>query len=163
MFLMNRKIIILLILLVGLNSGCYNIRQKFIRKKKEKEELPVYVDFKDYPQAPSRQAYIDYYLFVRGWLGELTSALNKGLSYKRQKRAINESVMNLEQIISFYNLEGKNKIYPFYEELLEIRKDIQRCPNMSDTKKNSLIRQIERFKRNFEREFNYSDAEKWMS
>jgi len=120
------------------------------------------VNFKDYPAKPSRDAYINYYLFVRGWLDDLTEALRKGVSYKRQRRAINEAIMNLEQIITFYGPEGKDAIYPFYEKLQDFREAIKKSPNMSETKRNSLIRKIEQLKRRFEKGFNYTDAEKWM-
>ena len=148
--------------MVFCDFGCYSLRKKFIRKKKTGKEAPVYVDFKEYPQTPSREAYINYYLFVRGWLDELTGALRKGVSFKRQKRAINEAIMNLEQIVSFYNSEGKDKIYPFYEELLEIKGEIEKGSTLSSFRKNSLIRKIENFKRRFEKNFNYTDAEQWM-
>jgi len=158
-----RKTLVLLII-VGLfySSGCYNIRRKFIRTKKISEDITVYVDFKDYPSKPAREAYIDYYLFVRGWLDELNGALRKGISHKRQKRAINEAVLNLEQIISFYTPEGKEQIYPLYKTLLNIRDKLSRFPNLSSMQRNALISKIEKFKRKFEREFNYTDAEKWM-
>lgn len=159
-----RKILTLfMVALLFSNSGCYNIRKKFVRKKKYQKESPVYVDFKDYPTKPSPEAYIDYYLFVRGWLDELIEALEKGISYKREKMAINEAIMNLEQIMSFYNLEGKNKIYPLYDELLTIREELEQSPNMSEMKRSSLIHKIQYFKRRFEKDFNYTDAEKWMS
>ena len=160
---MGRKSLVLLLIGIFTFSGCHSFRQKFIRKKKSSQETPVYVSFKDYPDRPSKDAYIDYYLFVRGWLDELTGALDKGISFKRQKRAINEAVMNLEQIIAFYSHEGKETIYPFYEELLQFREEIERSPNMSATKRNGLIRKIEAWKRRFEKRFNYSDAEKWLS
>lgn len=161
--IMKKTLVFSLVIMISLTSGCHSIRKKFVRKKKYKKEVPVYIDFKNYPVKPSRNAYINYYLFVRGWLDELIGALKKGVSHKRQKRAINEATMNLEQIISFYNLEGKDKIYPLYEELLELQKEVERSPNMSEIKRNLLIRRIERFKRRFERDFNYSDAEKLMS
>jgi hypothetical protein len=123
----------------------------------------VYVDFKDYPTKPSRDVYIDYYLFVRGWLDELTGALERGTSNKKERRAINEAIMNLEQIISFYNTDGKDAIYPLYEELLAIRKEVETSPNMADVRKNALIKRIEYFKRRFEKDFNYKDAEKWLN
>ena len=160
---MRKLLTLLLIMALSLTSGCYNIRKKFIRKKKQKSEVPVYVNFKDYPEKPSRKAYINYYLFVRGWLEELIDALKKGISHKRQRRAINEAIMNVEQIITFYDIEGKDKIYPFYEEMRDFRKMIQNNPNMSETKRNFLARKIERFKREFEKGFNYKDAEKWMN
>lgn len=160
---MKKLLTYLLILLLVFNSGCHALRRKFIRKKKSKKETAVYVDFKEYPTKPSREAYIDYYLFVRGWLDELLAALRKGISHKRQRRAISEVIMNTEQIISFFNTEGKEEIYPVYDDLLSIRQQVEKTPNMSETRRNSLIRRIEHLKRMFEKGFNYSDAEQWMS
>lgn len=153
--------IFFLVLTLGLTCGCHSIRKKFTRKRRKKE-APVYVSFKEYPEKSSRGVYINYYLFVRGWLDDLTEALNKGISYKRQRRAINEAIMNLEQMIAFYDGEGKDAIYPIYEEFQGFRDEITKSPNMSKGKRNSLIRRIERVKRKFEKNFNYSDAEKWM-
>ena len=144
------------------SSGCHSLRKKFIRKKKYKNEAPVYVDFKEYPTKPPKQIYSNYYLFVRGWLDELIGALNKGESFKREKRAINEAIMNLEQIISFYNSEGREQIYPLYSTLVLVKNEIDKYPNMPQMKRWSLIRKIEYFKRRFEADFNYPDAEKWM-
>ncbi|MCF7908725.1 MAG: hypothetical protein K9L86_07650 [Candidatus Omnitrophica bacterium] len=160
---MKRLFTYLLITLLVFNSGCHALRKKFIRKKKIEKEQAVYVDFKEYPTKPSRDAYIDYYIFVRGWLDELSAALKKGISYKRQRRAISEAIMNVEQIISFFNTEGKEEIYPIYDDLLYIRQQVEKAPNMSEVRRNSLIRRIEHLKRIFEKDFNYSDAEQWMS
>jgi hypothetical protein len=149
--------------LLSANAGCHSIRKKFVRKKKSTQEVPVYVDFKEYSQKPSREAYNDYYIFFRGWLDDLVLSLKKGVSHKRELRAVNEAIMNLEQIISFYSIEGREKVYPFYEELLNVKEEVKKGSNMSEIRRNSLIRRIEGFKRRFEKEFNYSDAEKWMN
>lgn len=159
---MKKSLVVFLIIVLSLTSGCHSLRKKFTRKKKHDKEVPVYVDFKDYPTKPSREAYINYYLFVRGWLDDLTEALKKGISYKRQRRAINEAIMNLEQIIAFYDTEGKDAVYPIYEELQGFRGEMTKSPNMSENKRNLLIRKIEYLKRKFEKDFNYTDAEKWM-
>ncbi|MFH1519108.1 MAG: hypothetical protein ABIE75_00865 [Candidatus Omnitrophota bacterium] len=160
---MRKGLVFLLIAILSLTSGCQNVRKKFIRKKKYKKEVPVYVNFKDYSGKPSRNAYVNYYLFVRGWLEDLTEALKKGISNKRQRRAVNQAIMNLEEIITFYNPEGKEKIYPLYEELQGLRETMEKEPNMSETKRNALVRKIERLKRRLEKDFNYNDAEKWMN
>ncbi len=71
--------------------------------------------------------------------------------------------MNVEQIIAFFSREGKDAIYPLYEEMLQLRKEIEAQPNMSQLKTNSLMRKTENLKRRFEKEFNWTDAEKWMN
>ena len=159
---MRKLLIFILVAMLSVTSGCHSLRKKFTRKKKNTKELPVYVDFKDYPTKPLREDYINYYLFVRGWLDDLVEALKKGISYKRQRRAINEAIMNLEQIITFYNTEGKDAVYSIYEELQGFKEEMVKSPNMSETKRSFLIRKLQRLKRQFERDFNYTDAEKWM-
>jgi len=153
----------LLIALLILPGGCHSLRKKFTRKKKYEKEPPVYIDFKDYPSSPSREDYINYYLFVRGWLDDFKETLHKGISHKRAKRAVNEAIMNFQQIISFFNEEGKEEAYPLYEELLDIKKQVERIPNMSVTKRNSVARKVENLKRRFEQKFSYTDAKKWMN
>ncbi|MBN3039996.1 MAG: hypothetical protein JW867_02605 [Candidatus Omnitrophica bacterium] len=158
-----KKISIFLILVMVFSiCGCNSLRKKFIRKKKNTKEPPVYIDFKDYPEKPTKEAYTDYYLFVRGWLDELIGALEQNDSFKRKKRAINEAVMNIEQIISFFSEEGREAAYPLYEEMTSIRTEIESRPNMSDINSNDVKRRSESVKRRFEKSFTYSDAEKWM-
>lgn len=163
-----RKILILLLVGVILStSGCTTLRKKFVRKKKYEKEEPVYINFKNYPAKPSREAYIDYYLFVNGWIDDLTQSisvekLNTGYNYKRAKRAINGAVMNLEQIISFLNKEGKEKIYPLYIDLRKVKENMEKNPNMSALERNRILQKVESFRREFEAEFKYSQAQKWM-
>jgi len=159
---MRRICLILLIFVMFFSCGCHSVRKKFVRKKRaEKEEL-VYVDFKEYPEVPSTEAYINYYLYVRGWLDELLGALDKGTSFKRKKRAIEETIMNLEQIMVYFNEEGRERLYPIYDEFVEVEEEIKKNRTMSENKSNNLIKKIERLKREFEKDFNYVDAEKWM-
>lgn len=160
---MRKFVVILVLIICVLNCGCYGLRKKFVRKRRTPKEAPVYIDFQQYPEKFTKQAYVDYYLFVRGWLDELIGACEKNDSFKRKKRAIDEAIMNIEQIISAFNSDGKNAIYPIYEELRAIQKDIEQQPNMSQVKCNDIIRQTQNVKRRFEKEFNYTDAEKWLN
>ncbi|MBD3264933.1 MAG: hypothetical protein GF375_07500, partial [Candidatus Omnitrophica bacterium] len=95
---MRHTLYFLLILGITISvlTGCRTLREKFIRKKKIEKEEQVYVDFKDYPSRPTEEAYTDYYLFTRGWLDELNESLRSSISHKRNKRAINEAIMNVE-------------------------------------------------------------------
>ena len=160
---MKKALIFLLIMMVSLSSGCLALRKKFIRKRDYKEE-PAYVSFKEYPTKPSREVYVDYYLYIRGWLEELEDALERGLGYTRQRRAINEAVMNFEQIMVFFRTpEAKEKITPLHEDLLKIKAEVEGGASMSSLKRTALLRDIDKFKRGFEKDFNYTDAEKWMN
>ncbi|UCD15973.1 MAG: hypothetical protein JSV34_02675 [Candidatus Omnitrophota bacterium] len=159
---MKRIFISLLLVMAIFCCGCHSLRKKFVRKKKYQKEAPVYVDFKEYSNELTPQAYRDYHLFVRGWIDELMQALRRGMSFKRQRRAIDEVIMNIEQMMAFYNQEGKDKIYPLYEDFLSVKEDVEKSPNMSDIKKSALIRRLAHFKRKFESEFNYGDAQDWI-
>lgn len=160
---MRKGIVGLLIFCALFSSGCHSLRKKFVRKKQETKEIPVYIDFKDYPTTLTKEAYSDYYLFARGWLDELAGALTRNESYKRKIRSINEALLNIEQIIYFFSREGKEAIYPIYEQLTAIKAEIERQPNMSQISVNTLIRKTEAVKRRFEKEFNYTDAQQWLN
>ncbi len=137
------------------------LREKFVRDR-SREEAPAYVAFREYPDKPTREVYVDYYLYTRGWLAELVKALRKGISYKRQRYAISEVLMKLEQIISFFNQDGKDAIASLHESLQEIQAEIKRIPNLSQTRRNYIIRQIERIKRELGSDYTYSKAKEWL-
>jgi hypothetical protein len=160
--ILRRLILLGLIVFLAADSGCITLRKKFIRKKKTQEEAPVYVDFKEYPDKPTKEVYINYYVFTQGWLDDLIETLKSEGNYKRRKHSISEAIMNIEQIISCYNQEGKDKIYPLYQELLSLQKQLMRTPNLVEAERLNFVRKIGLLKSRFEKEFNYNDAEKWM-
>jgi len=53
-------------------------------------------------------------------------------------------------------------VYPLYEDLLGFKKQVDRNPNMNDVTRESLIREIEHFNRQFEAKYNFSDAQQYM-
>lgn len=158
----KKILVFLLIAAVFLPCGCYSLRKKFVRKKKYTKELPVYVDFKEYSRAPSKESYVSYYLFVRGWIDELITTVDKGVSFKRQKRAAEEIIMNLEQMMSFYNQAGKDEVYPLYEKFLAVKQEMEKNPYPSEVRRISFLKNLEHLKRVFESTCNYTDAGKWI-
>ena len=121
-----RKFISVLVMLVLVFefTGCTALRKKFIRKRKKDTPPPLYLELREYPNTPTQEMYHQYWLFVRGWLDELLQTIDDGQNTKRQKKAIDEAVMNFEQIVYFYNQEGKEVIAPLHTELLDIREEI---------------------------------------
>ena len=158
---MTRKIFFILIA-VFLFQGCQNLRGKFVRKKTQERETAVYVDFKDYPERPSPEAYRNYYLFIEGWFNELKDALDRDISWKREKRAINEAVMNLEQMMFFFNDEGQAAAEPFYSDVVALREEIGKFPRKSSFQRYRLIRRVEYLQRELGRNFRYRDIEQWL-
>ncbi len=160
--MLKNILLVFLGLAIVSSGGCRTLRDKFIREKTE-EEAPVYVAFREYPDKPTRQVYTDYYLYTRGWLGELTKALDKGISHKRQRYAAEQALMNLEQIISFFNQDGRDAIEPLQEALQAIQAEINRIPNLSQTRRNFLIRKVQRVTREFGSSYSYSKVEEWLN
>lgn len=158
---MKKAIYVLLIIIIFFSSGCANLRKKFVRKKKYEKPTPVYVDYKEYPETPNKEAYISYYLFLRGWLEEFSIGLEKSM-IKKQKRSINEAVMNLEQMMLCYNQEGKDKVQDLYQELLAMRNEVERDGSLSDIKKNQMIDKAKKILLNLEKTCKYSRAKQWM-
>lgn len=159
---MEKKVFFIFLgLILVFSGGCRALRDKFIRQREEKE-APVYMALRDYPAEPTRQVYLDYYLYARGWLAELMQALQRGISHKRQRRAISEALMNVEQIISFFNQEGKDAIGSLHQELKEVKAEIEKIPNLSQIRRNALVRRVQRIKRDFSSNYTYSNAAAWL-
>lgn len=157
------SLILLMLVLTVSWTGCVSLRKKFVRKSKAEQEPQVYVDFKEYPNKPSVDAYRDYLMFTSGWLDELQQALEKKVSLKRERRAINEAIMNVEQIASFFNKAGQEKITPVYKEMLQLRLDIERNSNSNEIENNRLAKKAEKLKLQLQSEFSFSDAQQWMN
>ena len=98
--------IFLVFLMIFSLCGCHALRKKFVRKRKKDTPPPLYLELKEYPHKPTQDMYHQYWLFVRGWLEELLLSIEENANAKRQKKAIDEAVMNLEQIIYIKYLEN---------------------------------------------------------
>ncbi len=159
-----RKFFIVLILgflMVNL-TGCHALRKKFVRKNKKETPPPLYLELREYPKAPTKEMYHEYYLFVRGWLEELKRAIEENQSPKRQKKSIDEAIKNLEQVMYYYNERGKEKIAPLHQRFLQLREEIYDPYFTATGNFNYVLREIDRLKREFEKNYSYEDASKWI-
>ncbi len=152
-----RKIVNLLLIFVIASgfSGCYSLRKKFTRKRAKETPPPLYLNLKEYPKVPTKDMYDEYYLFVRGWLSELIRDIENNISPKRQRKSIDEALKNLEQIVYFYNEEGKKKINPIYKELVKLREKVYDPYFITSGNDSSTVRDISRIRREFEKEFSF--------
>jgi hypothetical protein len=141
--------------------GCRVLRQKFVRKKTAEEETPVYVNFKDYSQAPPKRIYNDYYYFTSGWLSEIVSGLEDNFNYKRQSYAIDEVVANLGKIRNMLSDSGKEAIAPLIAKAKKVQKKL--APNLTNLERRFLLQEVEMLKIRFDRKFDYGSVEKWLN
>jgi len=131
------------------------LRKKFTRKRAKETPPPLYLNLKEYPKVPTKDMYDEYYLFVRGWLSELIRDIENNISPKRQRKSIDEALKNLEQIVYFYNEEGKKKINPIYKELVKLREKVYDPYFITSGNDSSTVRDISRIRREFEKEFSF--------
>ncbi len=160
---MKKLGIIVLLAVIAVNlTGCHALRKKFVRKRKKDVPPPLYLDLKEYPKVPTKDMYDEYYLFVRGWLQELENSIKDNISHKRQKKAIDEAIKNLEQIMYYYTETGKEKIKPLYDRFTALREKVHDSYFPALGNYSRIIREIERIKRDFENKFTFEKASKWM-
>lgn len=153
---MRKMVSLLLVFVIAAGfSGCYSLRKKFTRKRAKETPPPLYLNLKEYPKVPTKDMYDEYYLFVRGWLSELIRDIENKISPKRQRKAIDEALKNLEQIVYFYNEEGKRKINPIYKELIKLRGKVYDPYFIASGDNSSTVRDISRIRREFEKEFSF--------
>jgi len=157
---MKKKDILLLVFIAFISCSCYSLRKKFVRKKKVTKKMPVYVDFKTYQEPKSQEIYEDYYLFTCGWLEELIKSLNFTGNRKKQKQAIDEALMNMEQMMVFLNQEKKEELSLIYEELLKIKEKIY-SSFLNDIEKELIVKKIEKILRKLHSQFSWSKIAKW--
>ena len=143
-------------------SGCTGLRKKFIRKRHKETPPPLYLDLKDYPKVPTKDMYDEYFLFVRGWLDELSLSIEEHSSHKRQKKSIDEALKNLEQVMYYYNAVGKENIAPLHEEFIDLRDRVHDPYFFTSASVTYMKRKIYRMKRAFETGFTYEKASLWM-
>ncbi|MFH1771498.1 MAG: hypothetical protein ABH872_01665 [Candidatus Omnitrophota bacterium] len=157
-----RFITIFLIAVLFLTSGCYNIRKKFIRKRKPRTDFSVYLDLKDYPQGMSLEAYEEVYFIIKAWLDECINSLEGGNNFKREKKSLEEALFLFEQMISFFTDSGKVAVNGLKIELVSIIQDYSRRPNMTETGRYKLINRLIIFKREFESKLRPSKGYLWV-
>ena len=160
---LRKKVAMLIVaaLFVGAFSGCSTMRRKFVRKK-AKQEPDLYLDLKDYPEAPTAGMYANYYAFVKGWLDEVTIQLEEGSNYKRIRYSMDKSIESLLIIKNYFRLEEQNKIDEIYDEFLDLKSRVDDVYTI-DFRRQSIIKQAYKLRRKFAKQFNYKKVKNLLN
>ena len=151
---------VIFIAIIALFTGCYSVRRKFIRKKESEEPHPVYVDFKEYPKERPNNLYDNYYLFAEAWMDEIINGLSGSYNYKRQRYAFNEIIRNLKKMDDIFAKEGRDKLKPIYNEIVNLSKKVS--PNMTNIDRIFILRRMEAIEMKFSEGFKHSRVSQWI-
>jgi len=150
---MSRIIPVLLIAALSLTSGCYNIRKKFIRKKKAAVETPVYIDFQSYPEAAGRGDAAQRVVFIRSWLEEAVKHLDEGGNFKRVRYSLSEALSIMSDLEGSYTGPDLVELKSFENKLQAVKDDVDRCLNPTALDKLGFSARLIKFEKAFRGRF----------
>ncbi|MGE0269166.1 MAG: hypothetical protein AB7S78_12010 [Candidatus Omnitrophota bacterium] len=152
----KRKYFVNICILLGVAlicSGCQPLKKKFTRKKKEEKEekfIPI-LEPVDYGESnvSQQQRYNHHYLIYRVWEKEFVAGLERDDSDKRLKYALEQVIINLEEMGNLIPLDKKktlNETLEHYRVSLNFLEKSKALRNYD-----SYISQLRRFERDVRR------------
>ena len=157
----NCVFLLLAVMTIGSLSGCSTLRRKFIRKNKNEKEPELYLELRDYPEAPSQDIYHSHFSFVKGWLAEVVLQLEGGSNNKRIRYSIDKSIESLLIIKNYLKPESKQEMDALYGEFYDLKARIY-DPYVLDFKRDSILKQAKRLKRKFAKQFSYNKIKHFL-
>ena len=124
---MTKKIIALAltIFLTTSLTGCEALQRKFTRKKKAKPIRPMFYKEVDGVSAsrPAAELYMTHYVYWKTWMNDLIQ--NAGKNRKRDIRAANEAVANLDDMKEYLTGEKKEELEGYITELRKVATQVK--------------------------------------
>jgi len=154
----RKNIYVLAVILIAAMavSGCAQMRDKFIRKPKEKKETKRYRGVTDYNVRPNLDLYIKRYIFWKNWHKELLTVLG----HENRKKAIVASREEVSNLISMRNMlvdEKADELQVVIDKMTEIEMGLRKRKT-SAGKEVRLRKQLEAVGRKVRRNFSYKKA-----
>jgi hypothetical protein len=103
------------------SGGCVSFRKKFVRKSKADQGPELFLELKKYEDVPTEELYRPHFLYVKGWLEELSQLVQSNGNRKRMKKSIDAAIESFAQINAYLTDEGKEKLKPLYDRMLALR------------------------------------------
>jgi len=120
------RILMIILAMSFLFSGCAQIKDKFIRKpKEEKTQTHKYLAVKKYDVRPSLALYRKRYVLWKNWHKELLSIL-RAANHKKSVVSIEQEVSNLFDMQNMLVDEKAEGLHKLIEQMLKIERDIKK-------------------------------------
>lgn len=151
---MKKQIIFILILVMtaGALSGCATVRRKFVRKKQANDEPELYLDLREYAQAPAEEIYHQYYVFAHGWIEELVQLLDTGSNKKRMRYSIEQAISNFARLKEYIPSEKISDYRYLSDDLASLRKKVFNN-TIVESRRDTLLRDARNIERDLEKKF----------
>lgn len=151
----NCYVLIAVLMMIFMISGCAEFSEKFIPKKKKKAVLTrKYFVVKQYNVHPNLELYTKRYVFWKNWHKELLSVLTAD-NHKKTKMAVEQEMSNLYDMWSMLDDEKGNELMVYIDKLAKIETAIKK---EKITKGNDvrIRRTLETLGRQIKKHFSYT-------
>ena len=142
-------------------SGCAELKDKFVPKKKEEPRAQRYYQVRPYDVHPSLDLYTKRYIYWKSWHRELLSLLEPSsaietINYKKRTVAIEQEVSNLIDMQSMLVDEKAEPLGKIIDELAAIEKRIKE-ERITPGNLTRIRRRVDQLGKEIKRGYSYRD------
>lgn len=141
-------------------SGCADLRNKFIRKKKEKPQAKRYYAVKTYHVRPSIELYTKRYVLWKTWHDELEAVLNNS-NFKKPRMAAEQALSNMIDMRNMLVDEKADLLQKYVDDMTFVEKTIKK-QKVTPGNQTQLQKRIEIIGADVKRKFSYNDMRKYI-
>ena len=141
-------------------SGCSDLKDKFVRKKKPKAEARRYYAVREYHITPSIELYTKRYVLWKNWQRELEAVLNDP-NFKKPRMAADQCLSNLVDMRNMLVDEKGDLLQKYVDDMAWIEKTI-RTDRVTRGNQVQLKKRIEIVGFEVQRRFSYNDMRKYI-
>ena len=147
------KTALVLLVFAVLTSGCAQLKEKFIRKPKDKEEPRRYYIVKEYDVRPTMELYTKRYIFWKTWHKELLVVIMKD-NHKKIVVAVEQDVSNLHDMQRMLVPEKGDQLQPLIDDMTKIENTIKK-QKITHANRVRIRRKLENIGRSVKKDFSY--------
>ncbi|MBD3380444.1 MAG: hypothetical protein GF408_08305 [Candidatus Omnitrophica bacterium] len=148
------------VMVIG-SGGCAQLRDKFIRKKKEEPGMKRYTVVKPYDVRPSLDLYTKRYVYWKNWHRELLDVIDHS-NHKKTVVAVEQELSNLVDMQNMLVDEKAQELQEYIDELTEIELTIKK-ERVTLGNKTRLVRKLEALGRGVKRDFSYNKMRRYIA
>jgi len=145
---------ILLVVFIFNIIGCAVLKEKFVRKPKDKPQSQKAVFSSTDIIYPAHIRYNNYFIYWRTWQGELI--LNIGKNNKKVLACAERALYNLKQMQELLKSPKQEELAPYVDELSDIVDELEKA-RLSEPRQKKLINQLKHHLHQVRAKFNYQD------